>query len=482
MRCGECEAAGLVEPCFCPCCGRPLTSVGAHDAHDHHAAATHPCASCGAPAPAAQELCDRCEAAFQRVLQASAPPAPAGVPADLPTDADTPTIITSRDLVGLPATLSTTASATAPVPDPPCEPLAPVPVTVADEDRACADEPPEDAPKPWWELSVPATVTAPSPEPVAEAPPHVAMTTSSSTLAELALATEAPAAAEAPPSRHVAAVAEPIARPRRPPAAVPRARVAPRRSSLGRAATIAVSASALCIAALVGAPHAFDLVWSAPAPVQTAVEAPPLPTPTDTPLPDTSALVPEVDPSEAPPPQAAASTAATPTASAQAKPAPRGATRADTAAARRAARLLQQRSAAQASPAAAPAPAVTMPALPLPAMEPAPALVTPPQAAPVAEDLGQAFEVTQVDVRPQVLRQVPPRRPDTATTADVVVVRVLVSPAGRAADVRVVRSARGAAAYDRAAVEAVRQWSFSPAQKRSRAVSCWVHVGVPFAE
>jgi len=62
---------------------------------------------------------------------------------------------------------------------------------------------------------------------------------------------------------------------------------------------------------------------------------------------------------------------------------------------------------------------------------------------------------------------------------DVVVLRVLVSPAGHPADVRLLRGSRVDPAADRAAIAAVRQWRFTPAQKRGQLVSCWFNVGVP---
>jgi protein TonB len=98
-------------------------------------------------------------------------------------------------------------------------------------------------------------------------------------------------------------------------------------------------------------------------------------------------------------------------------------------------------------------------------------------------DPGPAFEVTQVDVRPVITRQTYPRVPGGTSIGgqpEVVVVRVLVSRSGRAADVRVVRGSRASREFDEAAIAAVREWSFTPAQRRSKAVSCWMHVGVSF--
>jgi protein TonB len=94
----------------------------------------------------------------------------------------------------------------------------------------------------------------------------------------------------------------------------------------------------------------------------------------------------------------------------------------------------------------------------------------------------EAFELSDVDVRPEILRRVEAESPilaDSREQADVVVVRVLVSPGGRAADARLLRRSKVDAAFDAAALAAVRQWTFSPARRRDRAVACWLNVGVP---
>jgi protein TonB len=91
-----------------------------------------------------------------------------------------------------------------------------------------------------------------------------------------------------------------------------------------------------------------------------------------------------------------------------------------------------------------------------------------------------AFESTSVDVRPQVASRVEARvagRPCQAP--EVLVLRVLVSSAGRPADVRLLRGSRTDPAADRAAMAAVRQWRFTPAQRRGQSVDCWLNVGVP---
>lgn len=180
------------------------------------------------------------------------------------------------------------------------------------------------------------------------------------------------------------------------------------------------------------------------------------------------------------PPTASPATAMTPTA-----PAP-GPTPADAKklAAAKAAAVAKKKGAPAAhmeAPAVAAAPEVAptpLPATTLPSPPPAP-VAAPPPAEPVVPT-GPTFEVTQVDVKPQIEKSVPARYPSEVRepASDVVVLRVLIGPNGTPADVRVLRKSRIDAALDRAAVAAVRQWKFSPAKKRAQAVSCWYSVGV----
>ena len=95
--------------------------------------------------------------------------------------------------------------------------------------------------------------------------------------------------------------------------------------------------------------------------------------------------------------------------------------------------------------------------------------------------MGPFFQVNQVNQPPQVVSRVEPNVPADVQGAvnDVVIVKVLVSQAGEAAIVNLVRRSRSGAAVDDAVVAAVKQWTFAPAKKRGEAVSCWFHVGVP---
>jgi TonB family protein len=68
----------------------------------------------------------------------------------------------------------------------------------------------------------------------------------------------------------------------------------------------------------------------------------------------------------------------------------------------------------------------------------------------------------------------------TSSTPVVVIVRVLVSPSGRAVESTSVKNPTNDAGLAAAASATVRQWSFAPARKKGQAVSCWVNVGVVF--
>jgi protein TonB len=60
-----------------------------------------------------------------------------------------------------------------------------------------------------------------------------------------------------------------------------------------------------------------------------------------------------------------------------------------------------------------------------------------------------------------------------------VLLRVLVSTAGSAQDVEV-RSSSGSERLDRAAIEAVRRWRFSPARRGAETIAAWVLVPIVF--
>lgn len=84
--------------------------------------------------------------------------------------------------------------------------------------------------------------------------------------------------------------------------------------------------------------------------------------------------------------------------------------------------------------------------------------------------------------RPEPLERTPPEYPSSALRrgeSGTVLVRVEVDASGRPTEVSVARSSRSRA-LDRAAVQAVRRWRFSPAQQDGRPVAGAVEVPIEF--
>jgi periplasmic protein TonB len=137
-----------------------------------------------------------------------------------------------------------------------------------------------------------------------------------------------------------------------------------------------------------------------------------------------------------------------------------------------------------AAPVAAPEPAPLLVATPPPVVAAAATAAPPP--APVQAEvmpLGQIFELSQVDTRPSVTNRfdpVLPARLGGGATPVVVIVRVLVSPGGRAVESSSVKNPTNDAGVGAAAAATVRQWGFAPARKKGQPVSCWINVGVVF--
>jgi protein TonB len=128
-----------------------------------------------------------------------------------------------------------------------------------------------------------------------------------------------------------------------------------------------------------------------------------------------------------------------------------------------------------------------LPAQPTPAALATGAAVVPAPAAPVAPpppaSSSRIYQTVEVDVKPEVVAQVPPVYPEEAAkqnVQDVVVLQVLVDAAGRPESIKVLRGSRRAPSLDEAAMAAVRQWTFRPAKKDGQTVPCWFNVGVPF--
>ena len=113
---------------------------------------------------------------------------------------------------------------------------------------------------------------------------------------------------------------------------------------------------------------------------------------------------------------------------------------------------------------------------------PQPAAPVSPSAEP-APASARVYQTSEVDTKPEVLTQVAPVYPPDAAAQkvqDVVVLQVLVDAAGRPQTIKVLRGSRKSGLLDGAATESVRQWTFKPATKDGRPVACWFNLGVPF--
>lgn len=92
------------------------------------------------------------------------------------------------------------------------------------------------------------------------------------------------------------------------------------------------------------------------------------------------------------------------------------------------------------------------------------------------------FQGTQLDGLPQILRQVEPDYPLAARKAGIetrIVVRALIEPDGSVSQVEVVRGAPELG-FDASAIEAIRQWLFSPPKVAGVAVRAWMVIPVNF--
>jgi len=113
----------------------------------------------------------------------------------------------------------------------------------------------------------------------------------------------------------------------------------------------------------------------------------------------------------------------------------------------------------------------------LPIAEPVTIAAPPP---PPATVMGPFFESQDVDRAPQATARVEPHLPEgmDQTRHEILIVRVLVSQAGEPTLVSLLRRSKSGSKIDAAVVDAVKQWSFSPAIRRGEAVSCFLNVGV----
>ncbi len=317
-------------------------------------------------------------------------------------------------------------------------------------------------PVPWWERTGQPAPTSAKPEVARYVPPPAAAPPASASL-ESTLARQA-MRPKAPPVPMAAPVAA------RPPASRPtRSRT-----------TVAVAA--LAGLAAIGTPVMWKLTFASKPTVVSALQADPVASAAE-PVAPRPERVHGAPAAPAPRVYQDLQPAAPPTTATPARAAVKTATPA------------QPRAAAKKPAVLAAAPAAPV-AAPIAAPEPAPLLVSSPPvvavtaaAAPApmsvqaeAVPLGQIYEISQVDTRPSVTGRFDPVLPAriTGATPVVVIVRVLVSPSGRAVESAPVKNPTSDAGVGAAAAATVRQWTFAPAKKKGQAVSCWLNVGVVF--
>lgn len=113
---------------------------------------------------------------------------------------------------------------------------------------------------------------------------------------------------------------------------------------------------------------------------------------------------------------------------------------------------------------APPPPAPPSPVVAPPAPAPAPAAFTPP-----------VFDADYLDNPPPAFPSLSRRMGEQGR----VILRVLVSPGGGAAEVQV-RTSSGHDRLDQAARDAVRRWKFVPARRGEQAVAAWVLIPISF--
>ncbi len=95
---------------------------------------------------------------------------------------------------------------------------------------------------------------------------------------------------------------------------------------------------------------------------------------------------------------------------------------------------------------------------------------------------GKVFEFWKVDVKPVVTHKVRPVYPDSARTAGLtgkVFLRFKVNVDGSVSDVSVLEG-EGPAIFQKAAIEAVSQWRFKPAQHKGKIVPVWMTLPIYF--
>jgi protein TonB len=540
VYCDHCQTTAVDGAKFCPFCGGKLTEAPADDAAALADAPTvaltvGPCESCGAPSLPGSTLCLPCTRAFESILgtQTPAPVLPvAAAPVSTSTpqapvlpsapgqvhsaeaatvlapataaaahdDEDEEPLADDEEYEDEPDELMAEEAATVLMTAPPAapeEPAAPLfssapatdwstPSTSEGDQEAIvaiapwarkgpdaevepeptpATEPTGPEPTPWWERNGQQSPTAAAKPEVARYVPPPSVTPPPSASLESTLARQAMRPKSAPLALPVVA-----------------------RQSANRSRTLLIAAALAGVAAI-GTPVMWKFAFASRPETVSAFQPEPAAAPEPaSPRPDrvhgsataaaSTPAAPRVYQDLQPPdPAPAPAPAATTHAAAHAAPKP----------------SVTKKPGTVAAPEPTPAPAAPEPA-PLAASAPPPVVAAPVVAAPPppaatpapvqaeAVPLGQIYEVSQVESRPSVTRSFEPVLPArlAGRAPVVVIVRVLVSPGGRAVESSAVKNPTNDDGLSAAAAATVRQWTFAPAKKKGQPVSCWINVGVVF--
>jgi TonB family protein len=94
---------------------------------------------------------------------------------------------------------------------------------------------------------------------------------------------------------------------------------------------------------------------------------------------------------------------------------------------------------------------------------------------------GPIFDLSDVNESPRIETRAEPRLPADLrgrSIKEVVVVRAVVSQNGRASRISLLRRSKAGPELDDVVLDAVNQWTFSPARKKGAPVNCWYNFAV----
>ena len=101
----------------------------------------------------------------------------------------------------------------------------------------------------------------------------------------------------------------------------------------------------------------------------------------------------------------------------------------------------------------------------------------------IATAAGDTVAFDALDEVPKPVKTVPPKYPDSARRRHLqgtVFLRALVTKTGRVEQVSVAPGKGVSPELDKAAITAIRQWTFSPGRKKGQAVSVYIVIPVKF--